>query len=124
MSRFPRIAVLAAAAALLISAAPASAPAAGDGPTATASKSCSVGDSQSYGTTYVLWIRARNISCRRARKQVRQFHRCRQGARGRCPSPGRWSCRENRDSGVGSFYSTVRCKKGAKRVRHRYNQWT
>ena len=88
MSRFPRLAVLIAAAALLVAAAPTSAPASGDGPTATASKSCSVGDSRSYGTTYVLSIRARNIGCRKARKKVRAFHACRDGARGRCPNLG------------------------------------
>ena len=128
MSRFFRLAVVLATAALLVSAAPAAAPAADEGPTATAAKSCSVGDSQSYNTTYVLWIRARNIGCRKARALVRKFHECRKagpkGARGRCPSPGTWRCRENRDVGVGSYDSTVRCRKGAKRVRHRYTQWT
>ena len=55
MSRFPRLAVLLAAAALMTALAPAGAPAStGDSPTATASRSCSVGDSRSYGTTYVL----------------------------------------------------------------------
>ena len=118
MSRFL---VLLLALALLVAAAPA----AGDeGPTATASKSCSVGDSRSYGTTYVLWIRARNTSCRRARKVVRGFHKCRDGARGRCGGFNGWNCSENRDSGRGSFYSVARCKRGGKVVRHRYNQWT
>ena len=124
MSRFPRLALLLAAAALLVSAAPASAPAAGDGPTATAAKSCAVRDSQSYGTTYVLSINARNVRCRKARERVRAFHACRQGARGRCPDLGRWNCSENRDFGRGSFYSNVKCKRGAKVVKHRYNQWT
>jgi hypothetical protein len=124
MSRFPRLAVLLAAAALLTAAVPGSAPAA-DGPTATASKRCSVGDSRSYGTTYVLWIRARRVSCRKARERVRAFHKCRDGARGRCPNLGRWNCHENRGPfGAGGFYSTVRCKKGRKVVKHRYNQWT
>ena len=124
MSRLSRPAVLLAAAALLMVAAPASAPAVDDGPTATAAKRCAVGDSQSYGTTYVLSIRARNVGCRRARKLVRAFHACRPGARGRCSSVSGYSCSENRDSGQGSYYSTVRCKKGGKRVKHRYNQWT
>ena len=124
MSRFPRLAVLFAAASLLVAVAPTSAPATGDGPTATASKSCSVGDSQSYGTTYVLFIRARHMSCRKARKKVRAFHACRQGARGRCPNLGRYNCHENREFGRGSFYSTVKCKRGGRVVKHRYNQWT
>jgi hypothetical protein len=124
MSRFSRLVVLLAASALLVAAVPSSAPATGDGPTATASKMCSVGDSRSYGTTYVLWIRARHMSCRKAKKKVRAFHECRQGARGRCPNLGRFNCHENREFGRGSFYSTVKCKRGGRVVKHRYNQWT
>ena len=124
MSRFSRLTVLAMVAGLLVAAAPASAPAAGDAPTATAAKSCSVGDSQSYGTTYVLWIRARHVGCNKARERVRAFHACRQGKRGHCPDLGAWNCHENRDGGVGSYYSTVKCKHNRKVVKHRYNQWT
>jgi|SRR5215210_2310072 len=124
MSRFSRLVVLLAATALLVAAVPGSAPATDDGPTATASKVCSVGDSRSYGTTYVLSIRARHMSCRKARKKVRAFHACRQGARGRCPNLGRYNCHENREFGQGSFYSNVRCKRGRRVVKHRYNQWT
>ena len=125
MSRFSRVVVLLAAVSLLVAAAPASAPAAEEGPTATASKTCSVRDSRSYGTTYVLWIRARRVTCRKARERVRAFHKCRQGARGRCPNLGRWNCHENRGPfGAGGFYSTVKCAKGRKVVKHRYNQWT
>ena len=122
MSRFSRLTVLAVAVALL-AAAPASAPA-GDAPTATAAKSCKVGDSQSYGTTYVLWIRARRVSCRKARERVRAFHACRQGKRGRCPDLGAWNCHENRTAGVGSYDSVVRCKHNRKRVKHQYTRWT
>lgn len=124
MSRFSRLAVLVAVAALLVTAAPVAAPAADQGPTATAAKSCSVGDSQSYGTTYVLWIRARHVSCRKAKERVRAFHRCRQGAKGYCPNLGAWNCHENRTYGRGSFDSTVRCKHNRKVVRHGYTQWT
>ncbi len=125
MSRFPRLALLLAAAALLVAAAPAAAPAADERPTATAARSCAVKDSRSYNTTYVLWIRARNVGCRKARERVRAFHQCRQGARGYCPNLGAWSCTENRGpSGPGSFYSTAKCTKGGKLVKHRYNQWT
>ena len=124
MSRFPRLAVLLAAAALLAAVAPAGAPASTDDPTATASRACSVGNSRDYGTTYVLWIRARNVGCRRARRLVREFHACRPGATGRCPRVSGYRCTEDRDYGRGSFYSTVRCKRGGKVVRHRYNQWT
>jgi hypothetical protein len=124
MSRFPRIAVLIAAATVLVAAAPTSAPASSDGPSATASARCSVGDSRSYGTTYVLSIRKRHVSCRKARERVRAFHACRDGARGRCPNLGRWNCHENREVGRGSFTSKVRCTRGAKVVKHTYTQWT
>ena len=125
MARFPRLAVRLAAMALLVAVAPAGAPAASDdGPTATASRACGVIDSRSYGTTYVLWIRARNVGCRRARRLVREFHKCRPGKTGRCPRVSGYRCSENRDFGRGSFYSTVKCKRGGKVVRHRYNQWT
>ena len=125
MSRFPRLAVLLAIAGFMTAGVPAAPAATDDGPTATASKSCSVGDSRSYNTTYVLWIRARNMRCSRARKVIRAFHKCRPGARGRCARVNGWSCSENRGpSGRGSFYSTAKCKRGGKVVRHRYNQWT
>jgi hypothetical protein len=128
MSRFPRLAVLIAAAALLVAAAPASAPASADRPTATTSASCGVGDGRGFGTTYVLWIRKKNISCRKAKRLIRKFHACRKagskGARGKCRSPGAWRCRENRTVGRGSFDSVTRCRKGGKRVRHAYTQWT
>ena len=124
MSRFSRLAVLAVVAGLLVAAAPASAPAAGDGPTATAAKSCSVGDSQSYGTTYVLWIRARHVGCNKARERVRAFHACRQGKKGHCSDLGAWHCSENRDGGAGSYYSITKCKHNRKVVKHQYNQWT
>ena len=120
MSRFSRLVVLLAAAALLTAAAPA----ASAEPIATAAKRCAVKDSRSYGTTYVLSIRARNVSCRKARERVRAFHECRQGKRGYCPNLGAWNCTEDRESGAGSYTSKVRCKKGAKVVKHTYTQWT
>lgn len=124
MSRFPRLALLLAAAALLVAAAPPSASAAGDAPTATAAKRCAVGDSRSYGTTYVRWIKTRRVGCRRARKLVRAFHKCRRGPKGRCARVKRFRCRENRTVGRGSFDSNVRCKRGRKVVKHGYTQWT
>ena len=124
MSRFSRLAVLAVAAGLLVAAVPASAPA---GPTATAAKHCSVGDSQSYNTTYVLWIRARHVGCNKARERIRAFHACRHrngGKKGHCSNLGAWTCHENRTSGVGSYDSVARCRHGRKVVKHQYTQWT
>jgi hypothetical protein len=128
MSRIPRLAVLVAVAALLVAAAPASVPASNDSPTATASNHCGVGNGRGFGTTYVLWIHKRKISCRKAKGLIRKFHACRKagpkGARGRCKSPGAWRCRENRTVGVGSYDSVAKCRKGRKRVRHQYQQFT
>jgi hypothetical protein len=124
MSRFSRFAVLAGAAALIVASVPGSAPATEDGPIATAAKRCSAGDYSGYDTTYVYSpIRARRISCKNARALVRKFHECRPDPAGRCPSPGRWSCSEDRFNKTRFQYdSRVRCKKGGKRVKHRYTQ--
>ena len=124
MSRFSRFAVLLAAAALLIAAAPAASASAsgGDGPAASVSRTCSVGDYMGYGTTYVRWIRARNVSCRRARRLVRAFHRCRKGPRGRCRRVDGYRCSENRNYSRFQYDSTATCRRGGKRVRHGYTQ--
>lgn len=129
MSRFPRLAVLLAAAALVIAAAPAAAPASsGDDPTASASRKCSVGDfrdAQSYGTTYVRWIRARNVTCRRAKRLIRAFHACRPGAAGRCRRVDGYRCSENRFNVSRYQYdSNVTCRRGGKVVKHGYTQNT
>jgi hypothetical protein len=93
-------------------------------PVAVASKACEVGNSRSYGTTYVLSISARNISCTRARRVVRAFHECRPGRRGRCARFNGWSCSENRfNRSSGSYDSRVRCARGSRVVRHTYTQF-
>ncbi|HLM10574.1 MAG TPA: hypothetical protein VK307_12725 [Thermoleophilaceae bacterium] len=97
---------------------------AASGPTAEASRTCGVGDSQSYGTTYVLGIRARNVSCRRARRLVREFHDCRPGKTGRCPRVSGYRCREDRFRKIPTQYSSrVTCRRGGKVVKHTYQQW-
>ena len=53
-------------------------------PVATASKSCGIGDSRGYGTTYVLKISASGTSCRAARSLIRAYHACRPGKSGKC----------------------------------------
>jgi hypothetical protein len=92
---------------------------------AAAAKSCRVGDEGSYGTTYVLKIKASNTSCRSARRVIRAFHACRPGKKGRCDSRVRgYSCSENRGNrGVTSYDSTVTCRNGGKTVKHKYTQW-
>jgi hypothetical protein len=94
------------------------------GPVATASKTCSIGDSRSYGTTYVTAISVRNTSCRNGRRLIRAFHACRPGKKGKCPSVKGYSCSEKRTTGTTQYYSTVTCRKGDKTVKHDYTQWT
>ena len=122
MTRFPRFAVLCALGAML--AFPAGS-ATAEAPTATVSKSCSVGDSRSYGTTYVLKISTRNVTCRKARRVVRAFHACRPGKAGRCGRRVlRFRCSENRFNSTSTQYdSRVTCRRGGKRVWHTYTQW-
>ena len=122
MSTFPRLAPLLAVGAMV--AFPAGS-ATAEAPTATASKTCKVGDSRSYGTTYVLSIRARNVSCRKARRVVRAFHACRPGKAGRCRHRVlRFRCRESRFNSTSTQYdSRVTCRRGGKRVKHTYTQW-
>jgi hypothetical protein len=120
MSRLIRrsvpLAVLAACAAL----AP---PAVADAP-ASASKTCSVGDSRSYGTTYVLSIRASGTSCRSARSVIRAFHACRKGKSGMCGRALGYSCSESRfNKSSQSYDSRVSCSKGGKTVKHTYTQF-
>jgi hypothetical protein len=117
MRTITALAVLAASLAVL-------APAAGAGPVATASKSCSVGDSRSYGTTYVISIKASNTSCRNARRLIRAYHDCRPGKSGKCPSVKGYSCSERRTRGATQYDSTVTCRKGSKTVKHTYTQYT
>jgi hypothetical protein len=98
---------------------------AGADPVATASKSCSVGDERSYGTTYVLKISVSNTSCRNGKKLIRAYHACRPGKSGKCPSVSGYSCSERRfNKGVASYDSNVTCKKGDKTVKHTYTQFT
>lgn len=94
-------------------------------PVATASKSCSVGDERSYGTTYVLSIGVSNTSCRNGRKLVRAYHACRPGKSGKCPSVKGYSCSERRFDKIRTQYSAkVTCRKGSRTVKHTYTQFT
>jgi hypothetical protein len=100
-------------------------PALADAPTATASKSCSVGNSRSYGTTYVLSIKASGTSCRSARSVIKAFHGCRPGKSGKCSRVSGYRCSESRfNKSSQSYDSRVTCTKGGKTVKHTYTQFT
>jgi hypothetical protein len=102
------------------------APGAGAGPVASAvaAKKCSVGDSRSYGTTYVLSIHVSGTSCRNGRKLIRAYHACRPGKAGKCPSVKGYSCSEHRyNKSRTSYDSDVTCRKGGRTVKHTYTQF-
>jgi hypothetical protein len=121
MSRYLRaLAAVAALAALL-----ALAPTASADTSATASKSCRVGDSRSYNTTYVLSISVSGTRCRPGRKVIRAFHSCRPGKSGHCSGVLGYSCSERRYDKIRTQYSgRVTCTKGGKTVKHTYTQFT
>jgi hypothetical protein len=99
-------------------------PASGASAHAAAAKKCSVGDSRSYGTTYVLSISVSGTSCRSGRKLIRAFHACRPGKAGKCPSVKGYSCSEHRfNKSKTSYDSKVTCRKGGKVVKHTYTQF-
>jgi hypothetical protein len=100
------------------------APSAAAAPTATASKSCRVGDTRSYGTSYVTSISVSNTSCRAGRSLVRAFHACRPGKSGRCPRVKGYSCSEQRTTGRSQYLSKVTCRNGSKTDKHSYSQFT
>lgn len=94
-------------------------------PTADASKSCDVGNSRGYGTTYVLSINVRNVSCRTGKRVIRAFHSCRPGKAGHCSRASGYSCSERRfNKSPQSYDSRVTCTKGSRVVKHTYTQFT
>jgi hypothetical protein len=101
------------------------APGASAAPAAVASKACKVGDSRSYGTTYVLSISVRGTSCRAGRRLIRAFHACRPGKSGHCGHVNGYSCSESRYDKIKTQYSSrVTCRKGDNVVKHTYTQFT
>jgi hypothetical protein len=95
------------------------------GPDATAAKSCGVGDSRGYGTTYVLKINVRGTSCRSGKSLIRAYHDCRPGKSGRCSRVRRYNCSENRFDKIRTQYSSnVTCRRGDRVVKHTYTQFT
>ncbi len=102
----------------------------GGGPEAQSARGCGLSTSQQrrFGPTYVIRLRARGTSCRRAKRLVRAYHRCRYrrgGRRGRGRSVRGYRCRERRFGVISTqFNSRVSCRRGGRRVSHLYQQNT
>ena len=90
-----------------------------------AAKSCDVGNTRGYGTTYVIKISAKKVGCSDAKRLVKAYHGCRPGKTGKCARVNGFSCSESRfNKSSQSYDSNVTCKKGGKRVKHTYTQFT
>lgn len=102
---------------------------AASGPEAVAAKSCSLaGKTRSLGPTYTTSLSVRNVRCSKGESLVRSYYDCRRdngGKRGRCSGVSGYSCSERRyDSIPTQFSATATCKKGDKKVVHKYTQFT
>jgi hypothetical protein len=87
------------------------------------------GKERELGATYVTSLVVKRVSCARGERLVKAFHRCRRdngGPKARCPRRvSGYRCRERRSATIRTQYSSrVRCKRGKRRVVHRYTQFT
>ena len=79
------------------------------------------------GDGYFTSLSVSGVSCATGRDVARAYYRCRikKGIRGRCTTRVlRFSCTETRTSIPTQFDAKVTCKRGSKRVIHRYQQNT
>jgi hypothetical protein len=125
-----RTLVIAAAAAALLGGGGPPAHAADAGPTATPAggglQRCDIsGRERRLGATYVTSLFVRGVGCRSAERVVRSYHACRRRS-GRCRSRvRRYRCSERRlRSGPTQYDARVTCRRGSRRIRHDYTQFT
>ena len=104
------------------------APTAGARSEASASKGCNV-SSRAYGhNMYLDALSTRNTSCRKGRKVLKGYTKCRYkhgGLNGRCPNRvAKYKCHEGKRTLAPHIqYSVdVGCKRGSKRVKFSYTQ--
>jgi hypothetical protein len=94
-----------------------------DGPTATASRSCSPG--KYPGDGYFTSLKATKTSCKRAKEVMNAHYKCRvkKGKAGRCTSKVLgYSCTETRNSIPTEINGRVTCKKSTAKVVYTYQQ--
>lgn len=99
------------------------------GPQAQAARQCSLaGDTRDLGPTYTTSLKVRRVSCGKGKSIVTAYYNCRVrngGKDGRCSGVGRWDCSERRFNVIPTQYdANVTCKRGRKRVKHSYTQFT
>lgn len=118
------ITVMALAAALLVAGLAAAGPA--------QARTCTLSTEgyRSLGPTYVFPYKVKGVSCKKGKRVIRAFHKCRYakpkgGLRGRCTSRvNGFRCKEGKRSGIKGvqYDANVTCKRGGARVRHHYQQ--
>ena len=96
---------------------------------AVASKSCSLsGKTRSLGPTYTTSLSVKRVKCSRGESLVRAYYNCRLdngGRKARCGGVSGYSCSERRYDVIPTqFSATATCKKGRKKVVHKYTQFT
>lgn len=99
------------------------------GPEAVAAKSCSLaGKTRSLGPTYTTSLSVKRVSCSKGESLVTKYYNCRKrngGKKGRCGGVSGYSCSERRYDVIPTqFSATATCKKGRKKVVHKYTQFT
>jgi hypothetical protein len=96
-------------------------------PSASISKSCSVSKKpRALGPTYTLGLSVKGTSCANGRGFVRAYYKCRGGGKGRCRRRvSGYRCSEKRSNVIRTqFDARVTCKKGGRRIVHKYTQFT
>jgi hypothetical protein len=99
------------------------------GPEAVAAKSCSLnGKTRSLGPTYTTSLSVKRVSCSKGQSLVKAYYNCRKrngGKKGRCRGVSGYSCGERRYDAIPTQFSAkATCKKGKKKVVHKYTQFT
>jgi hypothetical protein len=102
---------------------------AASGPEAVAAKSCSLsGKTRSLGPTYTTSLSVKRVKCSKGESLVTAYYNCRKsngGKKGHCSGVSGYSCSERRyDKIPTQFSATATCKKGKKKVVHKYTQFT
>ena len=98
-------------------------------PASASAADCRLSQSEQrrLGATYVTSLSVTRISCSSGKRFVRSYHRCRNrngGKDGRCPRVDGYRCSERRSGIRTQFSGRVTCRRGSRRVVHRYTQFT
>lgn len=87
------------------------------------------GKERKLGPTYTTSLKTKKVSCRKGRRVVKAYYKCRVrhgGKDGKCHSRvKRFRCHEKRSNVISTQYDArVKCRRGRKRVVHTYTQFT